>query len=61
MTRIYDDFLNLTLDTRIKNVRDGWYEFEQTVFYGEKGGILPDEGMINGQKVLKLQWEGDVV
>lgn len=61
MTRLYDNFLNLTLDTKIKSVRDGWYSFEQTVFYGEKGGMLPDEGTINGQKVLKLRWEDDVL
>ena len=34
MNRNYDDFLKLTLDTRIKTVRDGWYAFEDTVFYG---------------------------
>ncbi len=61
MNRNYDDFLKLTLDTRIKTVRDGWYAFEDTVFYGEKGGALADEGEINGQKVLELQWEGDTL
>ena len=52
MNRNYDDFLKLTLDTRIKTVRDGWYAFEDTVFYGEKGGALADEGEINGQKAV---------
>ncbi len=61
MTRVYDDFLNLHCDTTIKTAQDGWYSFEDTVFYGEKGGILPDEGTINGQKVLELKWEGDVL
>lgn len=61
MTRVYDDFLNLSCDTKIKTAQDGWYSFEETVFYGEKGGILPDEGTINGQKVLELKWVDDVV
>lgn len=61
MNRNYDNFLNLILDTRIKELKDGWYAFEDTVFYGEKGGALPDEGTINGQKVLELRWEGDIL
>lgn len=61
MNRAYDDFLNLRCDTAIREVRDGWYTFEDTVFYGEKGGALADEGTINGQRVTGLRWEGDVL
>jgi len=59
LNRNYDNFLNLTLNTRIRERRDSWYAFEDTVFYGEKGGALADEGAINGQRVLELRREGD--
>lgn len=61
MNRHYDDFLDLTLDTVIKEEKDGYYAFDDTVFYGEKGGMPSDEGTINGKKVLDLKWENDLL
>ena len=41
MSRDYDDFRRTSCVTRIKDQKDGWYAFEETVFYGEKGGMPP--------------------
>ena len=40
MSRAYDDFRRTSCTTRIKDKKDGWYAFEETVFYGEKGGMF---------------------
>lgn len=61
MSSRYDDFLNLSCDTKIRSEQDGYYVFENTVFYGEKGGQLSDQGTINGLNVLDLKWEGDTL
>lgn len=61
MSRAYDDFRRLTCTTKIREEKDGWYSFEDTVFYGEKGGMPSDRGTINGQKVTDLRWEGDTL
>lgn len=61
MNKIYDDFWALTLDTKINEVKDGAYTFEQTVFWGEKGGMPSDKGTINGLPVTEIFWEGDRV
>ncbi|MBE6116557.1 MAG: hypothetical protein E7187_07030 [Erysipelotrichaceae bacterium] len=54
----YDDYLDLTLDTEIRNCireKDSYlYEFEDTVFYFENGGQHSDHGTINGIEVSDL-------
>ncbi len=61
MNKHYDNFKDLTLTTEIKDCNDGWYAFNDTVFYAEKGGMLSDKGTINGQEVIGLKWVDDVV
>ncbi len=61
MNKHYDNICDLVLDTKIKEEKDGYYAFDDTVFYGEKGGMDSDEGTINGLKVLDLKWEGDIL
>ena len=54
----YDNYLDLTLDTEIRNCikeKDSYlYEFEDTVFYFESGGQHSDHGTINGIEVSDL-------
>ena len=57
MTGHYDDFWRLTTDTKIAQEKDGAYTFEDTVFWGEKGGMPGDTGTINGLPVTDLFWE----
>ena len=59
MTVNYDDFHRVACTTKIKEIRDGWYLFEDTVFYGEKGGMPDDKGTINGLPVTAMKWDGD--
>ena len=59
MSHNYDDFRRVTCTTKIKEVKDGWYRFEDTVFWGEKGGMPADHGMINGLPIIGLKWDGD--
>ena len=57
----YDHYKETVLDTVIKEEKDGYYSFEDTVFFGEKGGMPSDKGTINGLEVLDLKWEGDTL
>ena len=57
----YDNLLNLSCDTTIATEKDGYYTFKETVFYGEKGGMPGDKGTINGQEVIDLKWENDIL
>lgn len=59
MLRHYDNLFEWSLTTSIAEEKDGYYRFEDTIFYGEKGGMVPDRGTINGQRVVDLKWEGD--
>lgn len=62
MKSSYDNYALTECTTTIKEAReDGWYSFENTVFWGEKGGMLEDRGTINGVKVTGLKWEGDTL
>ena len=57
----YDHYKETVLDTLIKEEKDGYYCFEDTIFYGEKGGMPSDKGTINGLEVLDLKWDGDTL
>ncbi len=57
----YDDYTRTECTTTIRDVKDDWYAFNDTVFYGDKGGMPSDSGTINGQKVDCLKWEGETL
>ena len=61
MNKNYDNSKKLDLETKIKEYKDGYYIFEDTVFYGEKGGMDADIGTINGLPVIDLKWDGDTL
>lgn len=54
MEKYNDNFEKLVLDTTVKTSNDGYTCFEDTIFYGEKGGMASDKGFINGQELLDL-------
>lgn len=57
MNKNYDNFTILDCVTTIEEEKDGYYLFKDTVFFGEKGGMLSDKGTINGLEVKDLKWE----
>lgn len=57
----YDDFWRLETDTTIAEEKDGAYTFEDTVFWGEKGGMPSDRGTINGLPITDLIWKDGVL
>ena len=59
MNKHYDNIDELSCQTRISDIQGDYYAFEDTVFFGAKGGQESDQGTINGQEVLDLKWEGD--
>lgn len=57
-----DNYLKLECQTKIKKIYDdNYYEFEETIFYPEKGGMLADTGTINDLEVVDLKFENDIV
>lgn len=56
-----DHYEQIELDTTIKEEKDGYYLFQETIFYGNKGGQLADTGTINGLKLVDLKYEGDLL
>ena len=56
-----DHFEQLELKTTIKEEKEGYYQFEETIFYGDKGGMLADVGTINGMKVTDLKYDENEV
>lgn len=61
MNPYYDNFEKCQLTTKIAEQKGDYYAFDETIFYGEKGGELPDKGTINGLEVTDLKWEGETL
>ncbi|QRG87021.1 DHHA1 domain-containing protein [Bulleidia sp. zg-1006] len=56
-----DHFEQLEIKTTIKEEKEGYYQFEDTIFYGNKGGMLADVGTINGLTVTDLKYDENEV
>lgn len=48
-------FLKFHLNTTIKDQKDEYYSFKETIFFPNKGGMLEDKGTINNLEVLDLK------
>lgn len=61
----YDNWMDLVLDTTIKEVKQEdqyfWYTFQDTIFYVEGGGMISDSGVINNQIVMEVKRENGEV
>ena len=61
MNKYLDDYNITELSTEISECKDGYYAFKETIFFGNKGGMLADKGTINGYEVKDLRYENDIL